>query len=143
MVRIKCHICKAKNKEDVCRRCGAKLGASTEKLVLYSGGFTYLDDNGEKLSKLASCKVAITNRRLIIYKIKPEAENPAFGLFKDLINAIKKIPYISINFGDIERVKRYNAQHLIYTKNETYCIWMSKFKDFDEFFAPYKQPEEI
>jgi len=143
MAKTKCHICKAKNKEDVCKQCGTNLfNRNTEKLILTSSGYTYLDDNTKKFNQFASCKAAMTNQHLIIYKIKPEADNPAFGLFKMVINAIKKEPYISINLNDIERIKRYSNQHLIYTKNKTYCVLLSKFKEFDELFAPYKQPEE-
>ncbi|MDR1563656.1 MAG: hypothetical protein LBS74_01715 [Oscillospiraceae bacterium] len=143
MEKVKCHICKASNKGETCTRCGADLSrASSEKLVLSSGGYTFLEINGEHFSKMASCKAALTNQRFVIYKIKPEAENPAFGLFKDLLNAIKKNPYISINLADIELIRRYSQQHLIFTREESYCVWLSKFKELDELFKPYKSPEE-
>jgi len=54
MAKPKCHICKAKNKEDVCKQCGINLFARhTEKLILTSSGYTYLDYNSKKFNQYA------------------------------------------------------------------------------------------
>ena len=143
MEKIKCHICKAKNKEIVCGRCGADLSFPlTEQIVLTSGGYTFLNDNRKNIDRFSSCKVSFTNKRLVIYKIKPEADNPAFGLLKDLANAIVKNPYISISLNDIKYIRRYDTKHMIHTNTDVYCVLLSKSKDFDRLFESYKQPEE-
>ena len=143
MAKIKCHICKAKNKEILCRRCGADLSLPhTEELALTSGGYTLFSDNGKNTERFSSCKVAFTNKRLVIFKIKPQANNPTFGLFKDLVNAIKKNPCISISLSDIEWVRRYDTKYLLSTKTDEYYLWLSKSKEFDKLFDPYKQAEE-
>ena len=140
MAKIKCNICKKGNNGTVCSRCGASIGdTATEELVLSAGGYVlYNDDKGKYVDKFSSCKVAMTNRRLVIYRIRPEAENPAWGLFKDLINLLTKNPYISIDFNNIESIRRYREWYTIKTKIGTYSVCMSKQEEFDKLFAPYK-----
>ena len=129
---MKCHICKAKNRQEICKRCNAKLSIPlTEQLVLLSGRFTYMDYNDRKYRKLASCKVALTNQRIVIYKIKPEPLNPAFGLFNDVLYIFKKRLCISIKLRDIEYVKRYGEKHLIVTKTESYGVCLNNYKKWD------------
>lgn len=141
MAKIKCHICKAKNNETVCERCGASLATPhTEQLVLYSDGYTFYNEKGN--NRFSYCKVALTNKRLVIYRIRPEADNPAFGLFKDFINAVTKNPCISIDLSSIESVKRYGSEHIINTSLGSQVVSTAKFKEFDEMFAPYKQEDE-
>ena len=144
MEKIKCHICKAKNKGTVCSRCGTDLGANiTEQLVLSTSGYTWFTDNRKHTDHFSSCKAAFTNERFIIYKIKPDAKNPAFGLLKDLVNAVKKNPYISINLNEIEQVKRYGEKHIITTTTDEYCVWLKKTKELDSLFARYKKADEL
>ena len=38
----------------------------------------------------------------------------------------------------IEWVKRYDDKFLIQTKTDSYYIWISKYKEFDELFSSYK-----
>jgi len=143
MGKVKCHICKKNNAGEICVCCGASLSPlMKEQLVFSSSGYTYLDRNGEEFSQTASCKTALTNQRLVIYKIKPEADNPAFAVFKAVVNAIRKQPFFSINLSEIVCVKRYSTRHLIYTGSATYCVWMNNFKKWEELFAPYKLDEE-
>ena len=143
MKKTKCHICKAKNNDMICKRCGVNLSdAMTEQLMLSSGGYIYYNDNKKYVDKFSSCRFSFTNKRLVIYKIKPQSENQAIGLFIDLVNTVIKIPCISINLDDIEWVRRYDTRHIIKTNIDTYYIWPHKDKQIDELFAPYKNPGE-
>lgn len=143
MVKIKCPICKKTTQTTVCVQCGANTSIpEAEQLIISSSAYTLFNDNKRYFDRFSSCKVCMTNRRLVIYKIKPEAINPAFGLFKDLINAITKKPYISIPLDEIEGVRRYDTWHAIYTKTNTYLVCLSKFKEFDKLLARYKRIEE-
>ena len=143
MVKNKCHICSAKSKGEICDRCGAVIASpASERLVLTSKRFTCMNLNNGEYNLSASCKVALTNRRLVIHKIKPEALNPAFGLFKAAVNGIKKNPCISIELGDIEFVRRYNKTHLIRTKNAAYSISLTDFKEWDRVLTKYKKIDE-
>ena len=122
----------------ICYRCGANLShPPTEQLVLASGGYTLYNDNGKNIDRFSSCKIFFTNCRFIIYKIKPQAKNPAFGLIKDLANVIIKRPCISIDLSDIEWVRRYDIKYVINTNTGAQCVWLPKSKGFDELFAPY------
>lgn len=133
MGKIKCHICKAKNKDMVCERCGTNINdSSKEHLVLTSSGYILYNDNGKNVNQFSSCKFSITNKRIFIYKIKPDAKNPAFDLLKDLANAISKNPHFSIALENIELLKKYDTKHEIQTKNDTYYVWLSKYKEFDQ-----------
>ena len=144
MVKIKCHICKAKNKGTVCTRCGANLGAPiTEQLVLSTSGYTWFTDNKKYVNHFSSCKVSFTSERLVIYKIRPDANNPAFGLLKDVVNAIVKNPCICIDFNEIEWVRRYGEKYVISTDINEYCVWLKKDNKLDELFAPYKQTDGL
>lgn len=132
-----------KNSGSVCERCGASIGdPSAERLVLTSGGYTLYSDNGKNNNRFSSCKISMTDKRLVIYKIKPEANSQAFGLFKDLLNAIKKNPFISIILDDIEYIRRYDTKFLIQTKADAYYVWLVKHKEFDDLFASYKQSDD-
>ena len=134
MKKIKCHICKAKNNEMICKRCGVNLSdAMIEQLMLLSGGYIYYNDNKKYVDKFSSCRFSFTNKR---------SENQAIGLFIDLVNTVIKIPCISINLDDIEWVRRYDTRHLIKTNIDTYQIWSHKDKQIDELFAPYKNQRE-
>ena len=99
-----------------------------------------LKKSGYNLS--ASCKVALTNRRMVIYKIKPEAFNPAFALIKAAANGIKKNPCISIDLGDIEFVRRYGKRHLIITKDAAYSMALTDFAEWDRVLTKYKKADE-
>ncbi len=144
MPKIKCPICKKTSKKTSCSWCGTNISIpEAEQLVISSRAYTLFNDNKKYIDRYSSCKVCITNRRLVIYKIRPEAENPAFGLLKDLINVFTKNPYISIALDEIEGVRRYDTWHKIDTKTNTYSVCVSKFKEFDELFTRYKQLEEI
>ena len=101
-----------------------------------------MDYDGENFNQFVSCRVALTNQRIVIYKIKPQADNPAFGLIKDLIGTIIKTPHISINLNEIEWIRRYSTQHLISTESALYCLFLHSFKQWDELFTPYKLADE-
>jgi hypothetical protein len=143
MGKAKCPICKKSTQNTVCEQCSADISIpEAEQIVFSSRAYTLFNDNKKYVDRFSSCKVCMTNRRLVIYKIKPEAMNPAFGLFMDLINAITKKPHISIALSSIEEVRRYDTWHVIHTKTNTYSVCLSKFKEFDELFTPYKKLEE-
>ncbi|MCL2019026.1 MAG: hypothetical protein FWG70_04630 [Oscillospiraceae bacterium] len=144
MEKIKCHICKTKTEEPNCKVCETRVGSmSTEQLVFFSKGYTWLNDGRKYNNKFSTCRVALTNRRLIVYKIKPEAENPAFAVFKALANALSKVPCKTVDLCDIESVKRYGDKHLIKTKTDEYSVWLRKYKEFDAFFIANQYEKEI
>ncbi|MCL2036367.1 MAG: hypothetical protein FWG83_03145 [Oscillospiraceae bacterium] len=139
MTDTKCRICKAKLKGGICNRCGAE--SIREQLVISAGGHTWLNDGRKNINKFSACKVAVTNFRLIIYKIKPEAEDHALSFFKMIANAIKKVPHISVNLGDIEYVRRYDSKFVIGTRTNEYSVSLSKHKEFHELLAKYYPPD--
>lgn len=139
MKKIICPICKAKNKMEICRRCNANLQEPiSEYRLLFSRANTTIDEN-----RPVKCKVAITNQRIVLYKIKAESFNQTFPMYIRNRFKIKQMkPYLAIPLEDIEQVKRYGFRHFIYTKTGMYFIDVSKFKEFDAFFTPYKQCSE-
>ncbi|MCL2109336.1 MAG: hypothetical protein FWH20_08345 [Oscillospiraceae bacterium] len=138
MEKIRCHVCKTNCKSPDCKTCETRVGAvSTEQLVFFSKGYTWLNDGGKNTDKFSTCRVAVTNQRLIIFKIKPEAENPSFAVFKSISNALNKVPCISINLHDIEWVKRYGEKHVIGTNAGEYCVWLRKHREFDGVVGKY------
>lgn len=144
MAKIKCNICKVSGDGTTCSHCGADItNIPSERLELSLKGYLLFSGNNEKDDRFSSCRVSITNKRLIIHKIKPQAENPAFGLFKDLANLFTKAPYISMPLGDIQQVKRYDTRYLICTDKDRYVLWLEKSKRLDELFAPYKPRNEL
>lgn len=144
MAKVKCHICKKSNTDSVCSRCGAHIGdTASERLVLAtSGAILYNDDAGKYVDKFSYCKMAMTDRRLIIYNIKPDSDNPAWWFFRSIKNLFEKFPCISINLNDIEQVRRYREWFAVKSKTGTYSICVSKQKELDQLFTPYKDPEE-
>ena len=143
MKKSRCNICAAKSNAEICEKCGANVASPmSERLVLASKRVTSMDIKSSGYNLSASCKVALTNRRVVIYKIKPEAFDPAFSLFKAAANGLKKSPFISIDLGDIEFVRRYDKRHLIKTNNAEYNLALTDFREWDKVLTKYKKADE-
>ena len=142
MKRTRCHICEAKSQEEVCGTCGAVIASPTsERLVLTSKRNTSMDFNNGSYSLSASCNVALTSRRLVIYNIISEEPNPAFSVLKSLVNVNRK-RRVSIDLEDIEYVRRYDKTHLIKTKSVAYSMTLTDFDEWDRALTKYKKHDE-
>jgi hypothetical protein len=138
MGKTKCSICSTKNKEAICHQCGADLSIGAyEQLKLKVSGLIYYSDDEKYNNMPASCKFAFTNRRFVIYRIKPEAYNTSAGFLKSR-NARIKASYISINLNDIKEIKRYGKKYSIQLETDSYFIEVSKHEEIDKLFSPYK-----